>query len=199
MILDSTNCATYYIQDKPDWGAAYSFDLEAMTQITKSKDGSEQRARKRNRVRYSLSYQIAAMNLAELTVRKAAVHRGLGGLLAVPIWHAVELLVSSASNAFTLTTGVGLVLAESFFRVGGLAYFEQTGKTSVFRRVDSFTGDNVLNLVAGNAEFPDIAMPAFTAGAKVYPVVIGIADENSTRFVPIDAFTTTQLFDVMQL
>lgn len=194
MILDTTNAGWIYVQDRPDWGADYDFQKEFVTVITKSKNASEQRARIRQKPRYKLAYFIAAMTTAEASVRRAQALKGMGSNLAVPIWHAWEDVSSIVGNVINVAH-TSLLLRP--FKAGALVYFEQTGFTSVFRRVASVAAGAV-TCVAGNAEYPVIAVPAYTT-PRMYPVISGISDENSVRFLHPDVNKTTQLFDVIEL
>jgi hypothetical protein len=200
MILDSTNGTTFYVTEKPDWSKPYAFDFDFFTTITKSKDGSEQRAQQRAKPRYTINYQIAGMTTAEFSVRKAVAIRALGGLIAIPVWHAWRALSSVVSDQVNILNVAGVAaMTVTQFKTGGLAYFEETGLTSVFRRIASVGSVTVLNMLAGDCESPAIAMPAYTNACRVYPVIVGIADQNSHKFIPIDPFTTAQMFDVMEL
>lgn len=194
MIIDTTNAGWVYVQDRPDWGADYDFQKEFVTVITKSKNASEQRARMRQKPRHKLAYFIAAMTTAEATVRRAQAIKGLGANLAVPIWHAWEDVTSIVGEVFNVAH-TKLLLRP--FKAGALVYLEQDGFTSVFCRVASVAAGAVTRQ-AGNAEYPNVAVPAYTT-PRMYPVISGIADENSVRFVHPDVNRASQLFDVIEL
>lgn len=200
MIPDTTNATEFYITREPDWGQPYSFDCEHTTILTKSKRSAEQRARMRAKPRYSLQYQITGLDRAEYTVRKAEAIQSLGGIIAVPIWHARETFSSLAGNVILLSGVTALGLRP--FKAGGLAYVapgpNDPGSTdAVFVRITSVgNSDLTINVVPeeGAAVFP-----TFNTGAFVYPVIEGIADENTMRFIPVELGKTTQMFDVMEL
>jgi hypothetical protein len=194
VIADTINAGTIYLTDKPDWAEAYSFDKEFVTLVTKSKNAAEQRAKMRSKSRHVLSYAITAMTIAEASVRRSQAIVGMGKNVAAPIWHAWEDVTGIVGNV----ASVGHALLELRpFAVGGLAYFEQTGFTSVFRRITAVAAGSI-TLQAGNAESPNIAVPAFTT-PRMYPVIIGIFDENSVRFMQADLNRTTQLVNLAEL
>ena len=195
MIPDSTNQTLLYVTDKPDWGAPYTFEAEHVTLINRSRNGSEQRARMRNKPRYSMAYQIAAMTRAEFTVRRALAIKRLGTTMAVPLWHAWEQGKNVISTALEVDSDDDMRLRA--FKAGGLVYLEQTGFTATFCRIVT-VAELVITIAAGNAESPEIAVPAYTA-PRLYPVIIGTAEDNSAKFMATDLSRTTQMFGVTEL
>jgi hypothetical protein len=200
VIADTTNQSTIYVTDKPDWGADYSFEKECITLINKSKNAAEQRARMRSRSRHALSYAIAAMSIAEASVRRAQAIKGLGAALGVPIWHAYEVVDSHVGDVITVETDKLLLRP---FSEGGIAFLEHGendpgGTIDVFVQILEVTADTIT--IDTPALYPAAAVvPTYNPGARIYPVILGIADENSVRFVYPDVNKATQLFDVIEL
>lgn len=195
MIASSANTAPRYIQLKPDWGEDYDFVAEFLTGISRAENGAEQRSRRRDKAKYSIAYRVSGITRAEIGLVRVEAMRGIGAPLAVPIWHAWESFLSLVAETLTLATAQLLLRP---FKPGRLIYIEETGKASVFVRVVSLGASTIL-IEAGNAEYPDIMIPAFTTAAKVYPVIEGMADENTTQFQSLDLNNWAQAFDVKEL
>lgn len=178
MIADSSNTEPLFISDPPDWSKPYSFAQIWQTIVTKSQNGSEQRGKPRHRPRFSLSYEISAMTIAEQSVKRANMIDYLGAPIVVPAWHAWELMAGKSTNGVTLSTTETLTRA---FKIGSYAYLEAAGFTSCFREITAI-GASSLTFAAGNAAFPDIVMPLYPVGAKVYPCIFGVYNENAGEF-----------------
>ncbi len=198
MIPDSTNGTREYFEDQPDWAAPYRFDLECQTTITMSKNGAEQRAKGRVKPRYRIAYQLRGMRRAEASIMKARMMLMLARPVSVPLWHVQETIAVVLGDQISLVGG-GLAIARSPFKPGGLAYFTHATLGNVFRRIVSVQGNTVMNLLAGNCEFPNVAFPAYGAGTRVYPVIDGQFDANTTRFVSVDKDTTSQAVEIYEL
>ena len=181
MIPDS-NSATLappvFIEDAPDWGQRYSFWSEWSTLIQSARNGAEQRIRQRQAPRLSLLYTLSALSVSEYALRRAHGMDEVSAPVVVPIWHAYQTLASMTS-ANVANFAVNLALRE--FRVGSYAYFEQTGLVSCFRKI-TVVGAVDLTLTASPSAYPGGTVPTFTAGARVYPCIFGIPDDNAVVF-----------------
>lgn len=197
MIPDTTSAREYW-SERPDWGEAYSFGLEFVTNVTATKDGSEQRARRRNKPRYRITYSITGIKVAKLSVYRARFMRLVSRPVSVPIWHVSETLNGILGDQISLTTGNGLFVKQSPFKAGGLIYFTHPTFGDCWRRIVSTQGETVINLKPGNAEFPNAPMPAYPAGTRAYPVIDGLIDTEASRFNSVDVFTTSLNFELYE-
>lgn len=175
---DSTVLSPVFIDSECDWGKPVLVIARHRTDIQTMREGSEQRARRRARPRYATSFMLSGLPTLDFAQRRAKALKELGRPVVVPIWPAPLTLVSmpNADQAsFNPTT-----LALKKFKVGSWAYFVQTGNVSTFRKITGI-GSTFLDLHATDA-FPVPPIPAFTAGALVYPCVLGRRFDNAAAF-----------------
>jgi len=175
---DSSSLAPVFIDSEPDWGQPISVLTQHFTDIQSAREGSEQRARRRVRPRYSISFIVPGLATLDYSIRKAKALKEVGRPVVVPIWTA-WLALSSMTTVDRAALGVTLALKK--FKAASWAYFVQAGKVSTFRRITA-VGSNFIDLHATDA-FPVPPIPAFTAGAAVYPCVLGRRAENSCPFI----------------
>lgn len=196
MIADSSNTTPVFVTNQPDWGETYSFDREFVTLVRKSKNESEQRARMRQKPRYAMSYMIAALTAAEFSVRRAKAIKALGAVIAVPIWHAWETVLDHTDGVITVDSAA---LALRPFKVGGMFYIESpTGSVAASFATITDIGASTIEH-GSDSESPGGAMAVYPVNSRIYPVILGLGDENSFRFVTHETGRTSQMFDVMEL
>lgn len=142
-----------------------------------SRRGDEQRARRRQRPRYSINYMLSALDLAAFTLRRANTLIELISPIVIPIWTHPYVL-SSMTDADTAE--FLLPMAHKKFKVGSYAYFVQAGKVSTFRLI---TAINVSSISLDHtAAFPTGTIPSFTVGAQVHPCIVGRRTDDTTAF-----------------
>jgi len=175
--LDSSNVGPVFIQDAPDFNKTMTVVTDFRTTSFVARGGDEQRARRRQRPRYSINYILTALDLAAFTLRRANSLRELQAPVVIPIWtHPYTL-----SSMTTVNTAEFLIgLSSKKFKVGSYAYFVQAGKVSTFRLITAVNSTS-LTLHATTA-YPTGAIPAFTVGAQVHPCILGRRTEDSTSF-----------------
>lgn len=191
---DSTTLSPAFIEDAPDWGQPVSVATTHRTEIITSRMGGEQRARKRQRPRYSIAYRLSALNIQEHSLRKAKSLKELGRPVCVPIWTA-WLALTSMTTVDRAELTVALALKK--FKVGSWAYFTQAGKVSTFRRIVA-VGATFIDLHASDS-FPVPPIPAFTAGARVYPCVLGMRVQSQAAATKMRLNSTDELVSVAEL
>jgi len=175
MLTNTLEAARVFVTDTPDWSQPVRFWQTWQTGIQQSKNGTEQRNSMRSRPLYSIAYAISGMNTLDWGARRMAALRAMASAIVVPLWTVPESFESVAGEIVTLDV---TSLAKTAFQVGGYAYFEQTGLASVFRVITAIGADTI-TLASGNAAYPDVTVPTYTAGALVYPCIIGQRDNNT--------------------
>jgi hypothetical protein len=174
---DTSNVGAVFIQDSPDFNKPITVTTDFRTTSFTARGGGEQRSRRRLRPRYSINYMLTALNLAAFTLRRANTLLELQAPIVIPIWtHPYTLSSMSDAN----TAALGLALASKKFKVGSYAYFVQTGKVSTFRLITAVNSTS-LSLHATTA-YPTGTIPGFTAGALVYPCILGRRTDDASTF-----------------
>ncbi len=160
-IPDSTTVAPVFITDTPDYEKPLQLVSAYRTSIATAASGGDQRARWRKRPRYSLTYFISSLDMAEFSVRRSKQIQELRAPVCCPIWtDTFELSSMLSANVADL----GATLAPRKFKVNSYAYFVQ-GSNSSFRLITAISSTQ-LTFAAGS-------FPTYTAGALVYPCIIG--------------------------
>jgi hypothetical protein len=178
-----------FLEDEPDWGQDVLLTLNFFTLIFGARNSAEQRARKRFLARFDLGYTLTGLDIGDYSTRRADSMRELGGPIVVPLW-PLETTLTTFVDASTIT-----IPSVRGFKVNSFAYFTQDGLPSAFCRIVS-VGDNIgLDLTQS---FP-IALPAYTAGALVYPCVIGMHGQNSAAFIHHSINNSDQTVSVSEL
>lgn len=167
------------------------------TSIYGSRDGTEQRAKRRGKPLLSLAFTVSGFTIGEFAIRSVRGRSELLAPIVVPIWPCyVTLLTMGTTNQARFDVGVN---PDKFnvnkFKVGSWAYFVESGKTSVFRQVTSVVpayesgGEIVygyIDLQSGNGKSgwagTSTAVPSYAAGAKVYPCIVGMRKGNEIVF-----------------
>ena len=171
MSIPNTTADPQFIEEEPDWSKPVTVESSWQTAIQSVRDGSEQRARRREHPKHRLAYTVAAMNTQRFAVRRAKSILEQGAPLVVPIWCDPFTALGTAEPGIdTVQLDEDLELAR--FKAGSYAYFVQAGKVSTFRLLTAVSADN-LTLAAGGSE-------TFTPGATVYPCILGFPTDGST-------------------
>lgn len=177
-IPNTSNAAAQFIEDEPDWGQPVQVDTAWKTAVTATRDGGEQRAARQLKPKLAIEYSITALDATEYSKRKAKGLSEQSAPCVVPIWTDPETLVSSTSTSANL----GVTLDKRKFRAGSYAYFTQAGLTATFRKVTGISGTTLTLEAQGG-------VPAFTAGAKVYPCILGFRQTVSFAAQKLDETT----------
>lgn len=170
MIADSTTATPRFIEAQPDWSKPVQVVATYRTSIAEARGEGRQRARWRQQPRYAISYQVTALTVAEFAARRATILGELAAPVVVPIWTDEHELSGMAGHVATLTASV----VKKKFKAGSYAYFVQTGLVSTFRRIVSISGSTVT--------FAAATVPSFTAGATVYPCILGKRPKDGAGF-----------------
>lgn len=176
MTPNTTDAARKFVTISPDWKMSVRYWVTHSTDVHRAYDQTEQRTANRSYPRCSIAYgRTYAAN--EWPARRAALLNEFGQSLVVPIWTRPDSYVSAAGDVVTIDATTVL----SPYKVGSYAYFEETGLASVFRQITALDGDEI-TFAAGNAAFPVMAVPAYTAAALVYPCIIGLRQNNEAEW-----------------
>lgn len=169
---NSENQAIAYIADRPDFGERISYTSDWLTPISTQRNGTEQRTQKRQDPFYGQRFILSALDVRELSVRRAAEVREAGRPVCVPQWKYWFQFASLVSNVLTVTGD----LSRSRFKVGSRVFI-RNGSTWNFSKITA-KGASTLTLdLAEN--FPAI-MSIYTTAAKVYPCIVGMRPDNQT-------------------
>lgn len=164
---DSGNVSPVFIESRPDFGREILLTASYRVSVNASRNQGEQRARWAMRPRFSFAYQVAALPSADFAQRRASLLAELTSPIVVPIW-TDEFTLSSMTSAHVANLGVQL--AKKKFKVGSFAYFVQGGNAT-FRKILT-VGSTSLTFVAES-------VPTYTAGALVYPCILGLRGQES--------------------
>ena len=127
-------------------------------------------------------------NTAEFSLRRSNVITELQAPVVVPIWtDEFGLLEMQSANVSLLDA----TLAKKRFKIGSYAYFEQSGKTSTFRKIT--------NIASNALTFEAASVPAFTAGATVYPCILGMRPKDGAAFVMQRLDETDEMINIEEL
>lgn len=164
--MNRTTDTFQFIEEQPDWSRRVLLEASYKTPILSARTAREQRGARLRKPKLALAYTIAAMNLAEFTVRRMKSLLEQQATVVVPVWPDAYTLVSLAGGT---AADLGQPLAKKRFKVGSYAYFLQGG-VSEFRAITAISG-NTLTVAAGSQ--------TFTAGAEVWPCIVGVQREGS--------------------
>jgi hypothetical protein len=173
-----------FIENEPDWSQGMEVRSAWDTKILTNRDDSEQRARRQQTPKWSFTYALPNLDTDDASVRRSRQFRELNQLLVVPIW-PFEMRSPSVVNTddmdftgHTDTPGMQAIGPKA----GGYMFFEETGLTSVFRKIVSVTDLSfvvTITFESGNAAYPNIAVPAYTTAVKPRPCITGMRVDNS--------------------
>jgi hypothetical protein len=189
----SVNQTHVFVDDPPDWAKDVVSIQVWRTDILTAFSGAEQRARRRNEPRYDIMFETEELDQS-FTVIRSRMLKEMGAPVVVPIWTRPQTFVSLVADVLTLDVD----LTKSPFRIGSYVYFVESGKTSVFREIEDKSGATV-DLVTGNAAYPNITPPTYTTAAKVYPCIVGIRSDNVADFQAVRTEVTRLRYHVQEL
>ncbi len=176
-MADTSTATPVFLIQKPDYGREIVTRLVFRTSITTADDRSEQRGKRRQEPLIGAEFQIPNAKTAVWTPVRMSLMRALSAVAVVPVWsHWLELSGAPSADSASFS---GQSVVRRKFRVGDWALIEEDGLDLHFRQVASVT-DSLLTLEAngGQAAYPDIASPAFTAAARIYPAIRAIVNEG---------------------
>lgn len=190
---DSISATPVFVDSEPDWSQDVKVIQKWSTDVQSAFSGAEQRARRRVAPRWETIFEVRLQPLP-FSVIRSRMQAELQAPVVVPIWTRYEGLSGIASNVATLDAAI----TKSPFKVGSYAYFVESGKTSVFRRITA-KGTSTITLASGNAAWPDITPPTYTSAAIVYPCILGLRDSMGADFYAIRHDATQVIYHVTEL
>ena len=171
-ISDSNSVTPRFFESQPDWERQIVVSTNYKTTMATATNGAAQRARWRNRPRYTISFSISGMTTAEFSLRRSKLIQEMNAPVVCPIWPDFYSLSSMSGG--NNTANLGIALATKKFKVNSYAYFIQ-GSTTYFRKITAVNSTSLTLLADGSA-------PTFTAGALVYPSIFGIRATTKSGF-----------------
>ncbi len=188
MIPDTTTVTPKFITEQPDWSKPVNVTFDFNTSVAEATGQGRQRARWRQQPKYAIAYTVAALTVSEFSVRRSAIIGELAAPLVCPIWTDEFVLLAMASAN---VADLGETLTRKKFKVGSYACFMQTGLATTFRKIVSISGTTVT--------FEAASVPSFTAGATVYPCIVGERAKSGTGFNLNKIDDTDELISVEEL
>ena len=193
-----------FIDDEPSWEMGMDLRMGWKTKVFTHRDETEQRANVQAYAKVGVNYVIGDLSTFQFGLRKARYFKDDGekvGKVTAPLW---PIWMPEADGITTDTISWnGITDDEALawgFRVGGHAFLQEDGLTSVFREIDSIAeslGVLTITFVSGNAAYPDIAVPSFTAsGVIVRPCVGGVRKDGAQRFIQNDLGHTDEMVSI---
>lgn len=178
MALTDTTSTPVFIDWQPDWSKRVSLVTKWKTLIKPNREAGEQRARISNSPRLSLVYAVGAMKPLSFSIRRAMAMQQLGATVVVPVWTEYMVASSFATNSVTATAAITSLK----FKVGSWIYVIQ-GANACFRKITSVATPTI-NLSSGGSDiYPTtFTWAVFSAGARVYPCILGSRNGNAYGF-----------------
>jgi len=194
MIPDSTNQDLMFVEWMPDWSKPVVVGARHETGIVTSNNGVEQRSRRRNQARYSISFVRSGLDARAFSAERIQARRQIVAPLVCPLWtdRATLATMLNVDRAGLTTSTTGLK-----FKAGHYAYFVQSGLDATFRKVVG-VGPTYLDLdpIIGTPEPP---FPVFGSGASVYPAMVGFRPDATAAFVNVRVANQEHAFAVEEL
>lgn len=192
-VPDTTTAAVVFIDNAPDWSKKIQTVAKHKTTIATATNGAEQRARWRNRPRYSINYTISGLSSAEFSLRRSQYIQELQSPIVVPIWtdsYAIAVTMTDAN-----VVDLGIDLDNKKFKAGSYIYFEPVAP--FFRKIVSVNGTQ-LTLAAGST-LPGNTSPLSLSGVLVYPCILGMHKQTDGGFDMKRANQTDEIFFIEEL
>lgn len=193
MIANTIDAPTF-IEATPDWSKQIVVVSIWKTAIKVNREGGEQRFKVRGAPRLSISYMTSSIRPKSFALRRAESMAQLGSAVVVPIWTTYETASAFGTNSVTLG-----VAASAKFKVGSWVYVVQ-GSNKCFRKITSIASD-VVNLSSGGSDIypPAFSWGSFSAGARVYPCILGGRSANGYTFGLIRADIAEEQIEIEEL
>lgn len=184
---DSTTQALVFLEEQPDWKKPVTPTTVYTSTVWKSRGQGEQRARWRERPRYSIAYFLTGLGLAGFSARRIKALSEVGSPVVCPIWTDKHLVTNgSAADAPVLDAD----LSTRKFKPGSYAYFVEPGGATYFRAIVSISG-TVLTLATGHAAAPN--------GTACYPCIVGERKDGKASFTLNQLDASDEAVEVTEL
>lgn len=179
MSLADTTSTPVFIDWQPDWSATVSITTRWKTPIVVNREGGEQRAKIGVAPKLSMAYLIRSVRAQRFAIRRAMAMQQVGKAVVVPVWTEYGVSLSFATNSVTLNAAITSLK----YKVGSWIYVTQ-GVNACFRKI-TVVATPAINLSSAGADFFPVGFTwaTFTAGARVYPCILGMRNNNSYRYL----------------
>ncbi len=177
MITDTT-AAPVFIDWQPDWGQPVGVLTGWKTSITVNREGGEQRSRLRKAPRLTISYKTGVLTTMNFAKRRAAAMAQMRAAVVIPVWVEYKTASAFATNSVTANSAITSLK----FKNGSWVYVLQGG-VGCFRKITS-VATPVINLSSDGDDFYPVGFSwaGFSAGARVYPCIVGMRAGNAMQF-----------------
>lgn len=194
MITDST-ASPSFVESTPDWSQPVMITTGWRTGITINREGGEQRVRPRDCPRLAISYSIAAIATKAFAIMRGEAMAQLGKPVVVPVW--TEYGTSSAFGTHSVTLDAAITSLK--YKVGSWVYVVQ-GANKCFRKITSVSTPTINLSSSGGDKYPSgFNWALFSAGARVYPCILGSRSDNGFRFQSVRTDRKNQLIEIEEL
>lgn len=150
----------------PNWDRGVQETLEGKSTVIPLQDGSEQRAKVRNKLRRIFEYT-TTVRMAEAQRFESLLFGWHGRLFALPVWPEQSSLTAPVAAG-------GVVLncdtANRSFAVGGLVAVFKDSATVEIREIEALTASSITVTSGLMAEWP--------AGSKVFPALVSALNQS---------------------
>lgn len=178
MALADTTTRPNFITLQPDYQKRLSVVIKWETGITTSRNGGEQRSCGRAKPLYSFTYQRSAIKPTNFALLHGRAMQDTGTAVVVPNWTKYYAASSFATHTVTL----GATITTMRFKVGSWIYVSQSG-SACFRKITAIAGAVItLSSDSGDIEPAGFTWATFSAGARVYPCLLGVRIGNGFGF-----------------
>lgn len=183
MSLADTTSKPAFIELQPDWSKPLRLLTSWVTSIQGNRESGEQRFRVKAKPKLVISYEYRGMAPNAFVTNRVKMIEQLGKAVVCPVWTEYGTALSFATNSVTLNAAITTLK----HKVGGWIYVTQ-GANACFRKITTVATPTI-NLSSAGADFFPVGFSwaGFSAGARVYPCVLGMKTENTYRVMNLRA------------
>lgn len=168
---DSSTIGPLFIEVEPDWSENVTVEGRCQTLITMSSSSGEQRSRKRYQPAFAMNYTVKGLSPIAFSQWRSKLTQYQRAPIVIPVW-TDEMTLGSMPTVNSANLGSDLTLEK--FKIASWAYMVQAGKVSTFRKITAIAGAVLTFAAIGTAVYPATGVNTFTAGALVYPCIVGM-------------------------
>lgn len=179
MPLADTTGTPVFITTEPDWSRDVFVRTSWRTGGTTNREGGAQRTKVMQAPKLSIEYVRQAITPQQFALRRAEAVAQAGAAVVVPVWTEYGTASSFGTHSVTLNAAITSLK----YKVGSWVYVKQ-GASACFRKIVS-VATPVISLSSSGADIYPVGFTwaVFTAGARVYPCILGVKNDNRFSFV----------------
>ncbi len=191
-MTNSVDSTPVFLELEPDWSQSVVAVQKWKTDISISFNGTEQRATRRDKAKWDLSFTGPNFDERDWPLRRAQQMAEYERPTVVPFWTRQDLMVALVGDELEIDGDV----TGSPYKVGGYVYFAHPDMVPAFRLITAITtseaGDTTMTLEAG-------AVPDYPAGTPVYPCLLCVRKENKGAWEHSQLDATPERIEVEEL